>query len=460
MYKKLTALLLSIIIINMSIISTSAYVTNNIYVSGRKELNSINEYIVTNLQSQIEEVANGDRSSTIFNIEYDNPTEFRNIIAKDIKYALLADNEYYLYWFDKTSDYFNISYNNTTIIVKMPVSIDYSINHVKNSFEIDTSYSTKAKIASENAKSILQSVPNNLSDYEVLMYFKNKIIELSSYAEIDDTSNVLLNYNNIFQLIYVFDNDPSTKVVCEGFSKAFKYLCDSYKFNGNVVCNIVTGTIKVNDYSEPHMWNIVSIDNQNYLVDITNSAPDCIGEYNELFLYGVSNGKAFFDKNNNFYGCYINIDDFVVYYTYDPNTINIFTSDELTLSMQGNPILYNVVWIDKNNNILSTKSNCFLYEIPINEYNLSDWNLEITDTTYTFKQINTETEDIANYMKGDLDNDGNITSADALLALRISANLLPINNYYLNTGDIDNDSLITSADALTILRISVGLFTI
>ena len=57
---------------------------------------------------------------------------------------------------------------------------------------------------------------------------------------------------------------------------------------------------------------------------------------------------------------------------------------------------------------------------------------------------------------GDLDGDGDVTSADALMALRISAGLQESNENLLAVADIDGDGSITSADALGILRSSAG----
>ena len=41
-------------------------------------------------------------------------------------------------------------------------------------------------------------------------------------------------------------------MVCEGYSKAFKYLCDLSQFDGDVVCRIATGAMGAG----PHMWNV------------------------------------------------------------------------------------------------------------------------------------------------------------------------------------------------------------
>lgn len=59
--------------------------------------------------------------------------------------------------------------------------------------------------------------------------------------------------------------------------------------------------------------------------------------------------------------------------------------------------------------------------------------------------------------KGDFDNDGEITVADALAALRIAAKLVPEDTVSIEIGDIDADNHVTVADALAILRVAAKL---
>ncbi len=61
------------------------------------------------------------------------------------------------------------------------------------------------------------------------------------------------------------------------------------------------------------------------------------------------------------------------------------------------------------------------------------------------------------YTMGDLDEDGEITVADALAALRISVRLAEPQGYQLQAADIDGDGVITVSDALLILRKAAGL---
>ena len=81
-------------------------------------------------------------------------------------------------------------------------------------------------------------------------------------------------------MIWVFDGDNSTKVVCEGYAKAFQYLCE--KSTPQIKCYNVTGTMGGN-----HMWNVVEVGNARYLVDVTNCDDKMIGHPDKLFLKAV-----------------------------------------------------------------------------------------------------------------------------------------------------------------------------
>ncbi|MBQ6553417.1 MAG: choice-of-anchor J domain-containing protein [Clostridia bacterium] len=63
----------------------------------------------------------------------------------------------------------------------------------------------------------------------------------------------------------------------------------------------------------------------------------------------------------------------------------------------------------------------------------------------------------ADVMKGDMDKDGEITVADALMALRIAAKLADASDEAVAVGDVDADGSITVADALAILRVAAKL---
>lgn len=59
--------------------------------------------------------------------------------------------------------------------------------------------------------------------------------------------------------------------------------------------------------------------------------------------------------------------------------------------------------------------------------------------------------------KGDLNNDGEITSADSVLLARFLADLQQLHEYQLRAADINGDGEITSADVVLPARHLAGL---
>lgn len=81
------------------------------------------------------------------------------------------------------------------------------------------------------------------------------------------------------------------------------------------------------------------------------------------------------------------------------------------------------------------------------------------ETTTKEPEITTEPTTTVNGKMGDLNDDGNITAADARTALRISAQLEIAPDNVLLLADTNNDDIITAADARKILRVSASLDT-
>ena len=64
---------------------------------------------------------------------------------------------------------------------------------------------------------------------------------------------------------------------------------------------------------------------------------------------------------------------------------------------------------------------------------------------------------VREYTRYDMNNDGNVSVSDALMALRIAARLVTADTLDVAAGDVDGDGEITVADALQILRVAIGL---
>ena len=263
--------------------------------------------------------------------------------AAKVMAALLADMPYDLYWYDKTVGYmtatsYKFSYNaaSATFDASMDIYFAVSKNYLASSYKTYsaggktypiTLNSTPSRVttAVNNAKSIVASNASK-SDYLKLKAYKEAVCSNVSYNNTANAGGV--SYGDPWQLIYVFDGDSSTKVVCEGYSKAFQYLCDISEFKSSrIVCYSVTGNMTGGKGAGAHMWNIVHMDDgKNYLVDTTNCDAGTVGYPEYLFLKGYTSGSV---GSQYTFKCGTNG---TITFTYDSTTRALFTQDELTLS--------------------------------------------------------------------------------------------------------------------------------
>lgn len=226
---------------------------------------------------------------------------------------LLANMPYELYWFDKTNG-MAISYDieadeNTVTIPYIVVGfcvadayrdttkylvnekgeqiLDKDKNPVPDYTAIDTAKTGAATAAAATAAQVVAENQGK-GAYSKLVAYREYITKAVDYNfDVANTANY--PYGDPWQLIYVFDGDPDTNVVCEGYSKAFKYLCDLTWTDSDpeVACYLPTGTMKGGTGEGAHMWNIVSIGGVNYLTDITNCDSGTTGAPDQLFLCGA-----------------------------------------------------------------------------------------------------------------------------------------------------------------------------
>lgn len=185
-------------------------------------------------------------------------------------------------------------------------------------FTLDRSTLQKVTTAESTAEQVI-SDNSGKGIYDTIKAYADWISEHVSYDHSwDSTPDSEITSNSPWSMIAVFDNDPSTNVVCEGYSKAFQYLMDHTRrfVDAGVVSKLVTSTKLVDGNDNGHMWNVVTIDGKNYIVDVTwyDNDPD---SYNDSYLLG---GQATVDA------------DTEGYHTYDQDTTDFYTQDELRLS--------------------------------------------------------------------------------------------------------------------------------
>ncbi len=277
-----------------------------------KNLSANSRKLFNALKAGLAEVAAGKRTSTEFVLSFekdlgisstaygssqdeasDKAIDQINLDTEAVLLALVSDCPYDLYWYDKgrgmrSTFRWNAWVNSKgvykvtldTITVRFPVAYDYVGS---GEYVVDKAKMTAVQTALSTIRSIVSS-NRGLSDEAKLKAYKDRICALTSYND-EAEGTFSSHYVNPWQLIWVFDNDPSTEVVCEGYAKAFQYLCDLSVFKGPVYCISVSGVMKGISGSGDHMWNIVHMeDGLNYLVDVTNCDEGTVGEGDWLFM--------------------------------------------------------------------------------------------------------------------------------------------------------------------------------
>lgn len=359
---------------------------------GMDALTGLDKTIYEKLKAKIKEVAKGELNSASFTLTWedldiqktswteeelgttiiDNQTISQTAIAAvmnkigynsaavaNILDLLLVDCPYELYWFDKsTSQAFvypsslgvtatsggsgsSISLKGEGITFSFKVSKDYSVGNVIGTTDVDVSKTGAASQAVDTAKDIVRANAGK-SDYEKLLAYKNWICENVSYNEEAAAESYQGGYGDPWQIIYVFDGKSDTNVVCEGYAKAFQYLCDLSTFH-DAICYTVSGTMSGDltggvSSSGGHMWNIVRTSAGSYLVDVTNCDGDegassvAVGYPDKLFLKapnanGSVDGGYTFTLNGKNYT-----------FAYDDDDKSLYGSTILTLAEDNYPV--------------------------------------------------------------------------------------------------------------------------
>lgn len=331
------------------------------------------------LKAQIEEVAAGRRTDTIFTVsaadlgiagktwtaqELGVSAVAKNgaptaeaaqaadaLVRCDVSYmldVLMADCPYSLYWFDKVQGVLSEGF----IFSAQWVGGQYVLclyndpgNVMRFKFAVAAGYEAGAPEAEPNGSRYYHTDPTRVnaanaavtragnivaahageSDCGKLNSYRREICALTAYNE--DAAAGSVSYGDPWQLVYVFDGDESTRVVCEGYSKAFQYLCEHSAFRQKIVCRSVTGKMGVSGRAGMlHMWNLVTMpDGLHYLCDVANCDSGAVGADDLLFLAGYS-----FDFPGVGYAVYCGSS--LVSYEYDADMRRLYSAAELAIA--------------------------------------------------------------------------------------------------------------------------------
>lgn len=169
-------------------------------------------------------------------------------------YAFIYDNVD-VFWLSRS---FGYDYQDGNTIVELYSLMDS--NECKNNINILRNY----------INDYISSIPQNLDEFEREIFIHDLIVNNCEY----DYSTVSFNDNwKSFTVIGVFNNNLS---VCEGYAKAFKLLLNLNGIHSRLILGYGD--------NEPHMWNLVNINNDWYHTDITWNDSSLVSQYNYFNL--------------------------------------------------------------------------------------------------------------------------------------------------------------------------------
>ena len=325
------------------------------YASTR--LTGTNRTLYDLLREEIRKVADGTRSSTAFSFSLEELgieqiSSVNEAIGFDFEKVynnLLANCPYDLYWYNKTNTVslkgglsyslgFSYYTDGSRLIFKGPITLKFYVAPYyagTETFTVNTEIGTAVSTAKDTAAAIVME-NRDLPDFWKLDAYREQIHALTSY-NYNASYNTATPYGNPWQLIYVFDGDPDTNVVCEGYSKAFQYLCDLSSFSSGDFRECLSVTGKMN--GSGHMWNIVLLqDGRNYLVDLTNCDMSMLGAGDNnriLFLAGAQGEdceETFLADGSAEQGYVFHLAKGNLRYKYDTEMFSCFDPSDLTLS--------------------------------------------------------------------------------------------------------------------------------
>ena len=317
-----------------------AKLKSNATAYARERLNSQEQVIYDALKPLLAQVAEGSRTSTEFDVPLSALLGFTRITGqaltgetlsnpmtddekarvaaawkalytytlKNVTNALWFDCTYELYWLDRYDNpirsvkpalmyRFSAELDDWELYVADDASVSFRFpvlaQYQGDTYIVDPGSIDRAKLARKNAQTIVKQYAD-CSDYVKLAGYVMEICRLVRFD--DEAATLEWQYANPqvqdpWKLIWVFDGEDSTNVVCEGYAQAYQYLCELTKFDGDIRCRLVTGYV---DDTE-HSWNLVRMDDKrNYLVDVSWMDGDWDGLDDELARWISENrGRLF-----------------------------------------------------------------------------------------------------------------------------------------------------------------------
>lgn len=203
----------------------------------------------------------------------------------------------------------------TSATASLPVCIDFSTGV---EYEVDQGRVQRIRDALDRAQEIANRHAGEPARTRLESY-ASEISDLRSYSSVNDRPYTHLPWC----FTSVFDGNPDTGTVCEGFTKSLVLLTE-LSGQHDVSAYAVAGKDESFRGLGSHMWSVNRMpDGKNYLTDMSNNFPENIGN-GELLLTTtngtVESGYTAYPGGN------------TVSYYYDDETLELYTHDALALS--------------------------------------------------------------------------------------------------------------------------------
>ena len=233
------------------------------------------------MQYAYDEFLNADVASTTITVEI--PNEISGSLYNDYDYSK-KDSAEFSYALEKLCNCLHIERPDVYFVqANSSFKITDSVLHdIKIVFTVEDANTSLKNKAVANA---IASLNFTGTDAEKVKQTHDYLVKTLSYAVDElkaETSSGVIDRNIRSQYKALVGDHL---VVCEGYAKAFKLICDYY----GIPCLLISGDAYdgSSDKPEKHMWNLVYIENSWYTMDVTWDDPiGGSGIYYTYYLVG------------------------------------------------------------------------------------------------------------------------------------------------------------------------------
>lgn len=170
-----------------------------------------------------------------------------------------ADHPQYFWISNHVSATYNPATNKATACV-MLYSDGTVTDDVKTGKKADrTKINSRKTEVEAKVKEIVSRIGTDWSDYDKEKYIHDYLVDTIKYNQ-KVAENPITN-GNVHQALDAYGALIGKSAVCEGYAKAFQYLCYTVGINANQV------------HGPGHEWNVVKLDGEWYQIDVTWDDP-------------------------------------------------------------------------------------------------------------------------------------------------------------------------------------------